>query len=175
MGLHDCKIILVKVRLQLYRALWAVRQDPRLRWSCTFALARTRSWHDAWSCALSIQSAMAFIMSQPLLHDFLQCFSHIHILLELCSYLVSCFQQYLTRAQHNNIPAPVNFRKNDGQIMGFYNWWSVPWQAGSVPEDNKRYWICPLLNYTFQVSLSMFEAQPAASSIVMKPITICKH
>ena len=98
-------------------------------------------------------------------------FSHIHILLELNSYLVSCFQQYLTRAQHNNIPAPVNIRKNDGQIIGFYNWWSVPWQAGSVPEDNKRYWICPLLNYTFQVSLSMFEAQPAASSIVMKPIT----
>ena len=102
-------------------------------------------------------------------------FSHIHILLELSSYLVSCFQQSLTRAQHNNIPAPVNIRKNDGQIIGFYNWWSVPWQAGSVPEDNKRYWICPLLNYTFQVSLSMFEAQPAASSIVTKPITICKH
>ena len=69
----------------------------------------------------------------------------------------------------------MNIRKNDGQIIGFYNWWSVPWQAGSVPEDNKRYWICPLLNYTFQVSLSMFEAQPAASSIVIKPITICKH
>ena len=69
----------------------------------------------------------------------------------------------------------MNIRKNEGQIIGFYNWWSVPWQAGSVPKDNKRYWICPLLNYTFQVSLSMFEAQPAASSIVMKPITSCKH
>ena len=110
--------IFAKVRYQLQWAVWEVRQDPRLRWSCTFAAARTRSSHDAWhSALLDTISSGVYHISTPAPWLFTMLFSYLFRAEFLPGFLLSiAFDSiYLTHAQNNNI----NLRRwMLGRMMG---------------------------------------------------------